>query len=111
MRRCLRSAETRFVRKSRSTEYLAECLWPGVTETELAVLDARAREATDATARTGKGVRYLGSMLMPEDEVVFFLFSGPSADAVEALAASAEIPFERIVESVRVAGSTQGEST
>jgi hypothetical protein len=43
-------------------------------------------------------------MLMSEDEVVFFVFSGPSADAVRALAASAAIPFERIVESVRVAG-------
>lgn len=99
------------MRKSRSTEYLAECLWPGVTETELAVLDTQTREAADAAAGTGEGVRYLGTMLMPEDEVVFFLFSGPSADAVEALAASAEIPFERIVESVRVAGSTQGANT
>ena len=95
----------------RSTEYLAECLWPGVTETALAVLDARARDAADATVGTSAGVRYLGSMLMPEDEVVFFLFSGPSADAVEALAASAEIPFERIVESVRVAGPTEREDT
>jgi hypothetical protein len=99
------------VQESRSTEYLAECLWPGVTETELAVLDARAREAADATAGTSEGVSYLGSMLMREDEVVFFLFSEPSAEAVEALAASAEIPFERIVESVRVAGPTERECT
>lgn len=111
MRRCLRSAETRCVNHTRSTEYLAECLWPGVTETELARLDARAREAADATAGTSEDVRYLGSMLMPEDEVVFFLFSGPSANAVQALAASAEIPFERIVESVRVAGPKEREGT
>jgi hypothetical protein len=95
------------VQEARSTEFLAECLWPGVTETELAVLDARAREAAEATA----GTSYLGSMLMPEDEVVFFLFSGPSADAVHAVAARAAIPFERIVESVRVAGPTEGERT
>ena len=47
------------------------------------MLDTRAREAADATADTWEGVRFLGSMLMPEDEVVFFLFSGPSADAVK----------------------------
>lgn len=99
------------MRESRSTEYLAECLWPGVTEIELAVLDARAREVAEAAAGSSEGVRYLGSMLMPKDEVVFFVFSGSSADAVEALAARAAIPFERIVESVRVAGPTEREGT
>ena len=99
------------MQEGRSTEYLAECLWPGVTEAELAALDTRAREAADATAGTNEDVRFLGSMLMPEDEVVFFLFSGPSADAVQALAVTAEIPFERIVESVRVAGPTEREGT
>ncbi len=77
-------------------EYLAECLWPGVTEDALAEADERARES----ARTAS-VDYLGSMLMPEDEVVFFVFRGPSAGAVRTVAASAQIPFERIVESVR----------
>jgi hypothetical protein len=46
-------------------------------------------------------VRYLGTMLMPSDEVVFFVFTGPSAKAVRVAAANAEIPFERIVASVR----------
>jgi len=99
------------VEEGRSTEYLAECLWPGVTETELAALDARARESADATGGTSEEVRYLGSMLMPDDEVVFFVFGGPSATAVQAVAATAEIPFERIVESVRVAGPTEREGT
>ena len=82
-----------------------------MTEAELAALDIRAREAAEATAGMNDDVRYLGSMLMPEDEVVFVLFSGPSATAVQALAVSAEIPFERIVESVRVAGPTEREGT
>jgi len=83
------------------TEYLAECLWPGVTEEDLARLDLRARTETDTTGPEA-GVRYLGSVLLPSDEVVFFVFSGPSAEAVQAVAASAGIPFERIVASVRV---------
>ena len=79
------------------TEYLAECLWPGVTEADLAALDARARAAT-----TAGEVRYLGSRLVPSDEVVFCFFEGPSFEAVRAVAARAAIPFERILESIHV---------
>ena len=83
----------------RTSEYQAECLWPGVTEADLAALDARARSSADA----GTGdVRYLGSTLVPSDEVVFCFFEGLSAEAVQAVAEQAEIPFERILESVHV---------
>lgn len=88
------------------TEFLVECLWPGVTQGELAEVDARARRGAEATAGTSDEVRYAGSMLMPEDEVVFFLFGGSSSDAVQKVAVEAGIPFERIVESVRVAAGT-----
>ena len=81
------------------TEYLAECLWPGVTEAQLADLDRRVRTSTQDTERAS--VHYLGTVLMPNDEVVFFVFSGPSANAVRVVAANAAIPFERIVASVR----------
>ena len=81
------------------TEYLAECLWPGVTDAQLADLDRRVRTSTRGSA--DNEVRYLGTMLMPNDEVVFFVFTGPSAKAVRVVAANAEIPFERIVASVR----------
>jgi hypothetical protein len=82
-------------------EYLAECLWPGVSEAAIAELDTRVRETTHGD------VRYLGSTLIPEDEVVFFAFEGPSADDIRAVAEQAEIPFERIVESVRIADLTK----
>jgi hypothetical protein len=82
-----------------SRSYLAECFWPGVSKTQLEDLDHRAERA----AATGRGsraqVRYRGSMLMPDDEVGFCFFDGPSATAVEAAARDAEIPFARIVES------------
>jgi hypothetical protein len=89
-------------------EYLAECLWPGVTEEELAELDLRAYATTSVT---DGNVRYLGSILMPNDEVVFFRFSAPSPYAVQAVAESAGIPFERIVESVRRPGPDEREET
>jgi hypothetical protein len=81
-------------------EFVAECLWPGVTEADLAELDARVR-ATET-----EGVRYLGSLLVPVDEVVFCFFQGPSAQAIESVAGRARIPFERILESVRAPGPT-----
>jgi hypothetical protein len=93
------------------TEFLAECLWPGVTQAELDAADARARGSAKATAGTREEVVYSGSLLMPEDEVVFFAFGGPSARAVREVAVHAAIPFERIVESVRTAGTTEGKET
>lgn len=89
------------------TEYLAECLWPGVTQAELDAVDARARGSAQATTGTREEVVYSGSLLMPEDEVVFFAFGGPSARAVRRVATSAGIPYERIVPSVRTAGQTE----
>jgi hypothetical protein len=90
--------------ESRRTEYLAECLWPGVTEGDLADLGARAGASAEATAGDRHEVRYLGLTLIPGDEVVFFVFGGTSAEAIRAVAGRAGIPFERIVESVHVAG-------
>ena len=49
---------------------------------------------------TNGDVRYLGSLLMPVDEVVFFHFEGASAAAVRQASVAAELPFERILESV-----------
>lgn len=91
------------------TEYLAECLWPGVTQAELDAVDVRARGTAKATVGTRDEVVYSGSVLMPEDEVVFFAFGGPSARAVRRVATSAGIPFERIVTSVRTAGTSERE--
>jgi hypothetical protein len=92
----------------RTGQYLAECFWPGVSQGELDGLDARARESAATTSGTSIEVRYLGSMLMPEVEVVFCFFDGPSADAVRAVAERAEIPYARIVRSRRVAAARRG---
>jgi len=72
-------------------EYLTECFWPGVRESDLRALDDRVQTHAD-----GKPVRYLGSLLIREDEVVLCLFEG-EADAVRRVAEQAAIPFERIL--------------
>lgn len=87
---------------SPAPEYIAECLWPGVTRSDVAELETRAAASAATTAAGAEAVRYLGSVLLPADEVVFCFFSGPSSTAVEAVARAAGIPFERVLESVRV---------
>jgi len=92
------------------TSFLAECFWPGVRDADLAALEERAYAAAE-----GEGIRYLGSILVREDEVVLCLFEGP-ADAVQRAVASAAIPYERILATTHSnwpvptpAGQTKGE--
>ena len=82
------------------SEYLAECFWPGVREAELRALDERARRAAASLSANRSPVRYLGSLLMRQDEVVLCLFAG-SPEAVREAVELAEVPFDRIVESAR----------
>lgn len=49
-----------------------------------------------------EGVRSFGCILVPSDGLALFLFSAPSEDAVRRLGQLAEIPFDRIVESILV---------
>jgi hypothetical protein len=82
--------------------YVAECFLPGLTRTTVEVLDARAKQSAEALTLEGKPVRYLGSTLFPSDEVVFFEFEGASAEVVRQASERAELPFERIIESIHV---------
>ncbi len=85
--------------EAESTNFVAECFWPGVRAEDVRALDARIADCLVA------GVRYLGSMLMREDEVVLCQFEGPAA-AVGDVAVRAGIPFERILATSRTGGST-----
>lgn len=79
------------------TEYLAECFWPGVRDADLTTLDERANASAAEMSADGEVVRYLGSLLMRDDEVVLCRFEG-SEPAVRRVAERASIPFERILE-------------
>jgi hypothetical protein len=77
--------------------FVAECFWPGVREADLRALDERAQAAAAAAAGA---VRYLGAILLREDEVVLCRFEGGAA-AVRRAAEEAAIPFERILETAQ----------
>jgi hypothetical protein len=72
--------------------FVAECFWPDVHEQDVRRLDARILACITDSA----GVRYLGSILIREDEVVLCQFEGPAA-AVREIAAQAQVPFERLL--------------
>jgi hypothetical protein len=81
--------------------FMAECFWPGVTEQEVANASARAGRPFREPGSTGDFARYLGSILVPTDEIAFFLFEATSLEAATDANQRAEIPFERILEVVR----------
>jgi hypothetical protein len=83
--------------EEQALEFVAECLWPDVHARDLRALDERATEHAERLAAVGGSVRYLGSLLMREDEVVLCLFGG-QLDAVRQVAEDAQIPYERILE-------------
>jgi hypothetical protein len=98
-----------------TTGFVAECFWIGAKASDLVALDRRVEDCVTGMARDGHGVRYLGSILMREDEVVMCFFEGSAAN-VRLAAELAKIPFERIVETTRSSGaeidiqrSTRGE--
>ena len=82
------------------TSFVAECFWAGVKESDLRALDQRATACVAEMALSGDHVRYLGSLLMRDDEVVMCFFEG-SAEGVRRAAELAQIPFERILETTR----------
>jgi hypothetical protein len=84
---------------STSQWQMAECMLPGLT---LPIAEELADRVTaELAGRPRPGVVFLGSLLMPGDEVLLCLFSGPQAD-VRAVSERAGLPFERILACVGV---------
>jgi hypothetical protein len=84
---------------SETATYMVECYWPSVTEEKAAAVAERAKAAAASQSAEDEPVAYVGSILVPEDEVVFYLFQSRSVDAVRAVSERARIPFERVRES------------
>ncbi len=74
-----------------AASFVAECYWPDVHEDEVRALDLRI-----AASLADDDVRYLGSVLIREDEVVLCHFEG-TADAIRRVAERAQVPYERLL--------------
>ena len=85
--------------------FIVERYWPGVTEADVLAASAALHRATGgalpSAATVGvappDGVRYLGGILVPGDEVVLFRFEAPDAGLVEALGVRAGVRCDRVV--------------
>ena len=81
--------------------YIVECYVPKAKSDEFSAVRARARAAARGMTREGIPVRYLRSILIPEDETCFHVFEGPSADVVGEVSRRAALTYERIVEAMQ----------
>ena len=90
------------------SSYLVESYWPGVDQEKLTATLRRLRSATSALRGGGGDVTFLGSILVPADETVFSLFEGFEAD-VRAASQRAGVPFDRVLESLRIGGEHEEE--
>src|SRR6266849_3465065 len=91
-------------RERESGWQIAECLLPGITP---AIAEALGDQVRAELARSHSPVSFIGSLLMPEDEVLLCLFAGPLAE-VRTVSERAGLPFERILGCLRF-GWTQPE--
>ena len=74
------------------TGFLVECYWPGVGEGTASKVSRRLK----ATTGEGRRVRYLGALLVPEEETLFCFFDG-TEEEVRSLTEVAGLPSDRFV--------------
>lgn len=73
---------------------------PGGGWSGIEAATARARRAAEEMRAEGTPVRFLRSVFVPEDESCFFLYEGPSAEAVRAAAGRAELTVAHVDETI-----------
>jgi hypothetical protein len=81
--------------------FLLESYWPGVSAERIAAADLEIGRALEAL-----GVRYLGSMLVPGDELVLRVFAGGSPAVIGEANARVGVPVERVVPIVALESPT-----
>jgi hypothetical protein len=90
-------------------QYVVELYLPRSRAGALPRATARARAAAGQLRAEGAAVHFLRSIFLPEDEICFLLFEGPSEAAVAESARRAEIAFERVVAAEVAADENQAE--
>jgi hypothetical protein len=78
-------------------KYIVEAYVPTSQSASLGDRDVRLRAAAEEMAAEGTGIRYLNTLLIPEEEICFFVFEASSPEYVAEVSRRAEIGYERIV--------------
>jgi hypothetical protein len=80
--------------------FMVECFWPGVTREAVEMANRRACEQAVELRRKGSSLRFLGSLFVPGDEIVFFQFTAVSREEVVRASREAALPFDRVTASL-----------
>ncbi len=80
--------------------FMVECYAPGIEAAGVAADGARAQAAAEAMQREGRRIEYVRGLLLPMDEVVYYLFLAQDAGLVCEAVSLAAVTCERIVESI-----------
>ncbi len=75
------------------------------------LLAGRSAEEAASMLAPGARTRYLGSVLLPSDEMALCLFEGTSEAVVRAAVEGAPLAFERITPAVAVSGRSRTASS
>jgi hypothetical protein len=101
-RRSYRLAMSRREPHEQFASFLVERYWPGVDEEAMQAGEGRLLKTVELLRREGVQIRYVRSLLVPSDGVVFSVFAGRSAADVAAANRRADVPFDRIVDVVEI---------
>jgi hypothetical protein len=82
--------------------FMAECFWPGVTVEKVTNVGERIRQAARAIGPTARAGRYIGSILVPSDEIALYFFEASSTATASQLEREAGIPSERVLQVVHL---------
>jgi hypothetical protein len=76
--------------------YLVERYWPGVDEDGLRELLPRLEREASAISAAGHPVSHVGSLLVPDDQVVFSVILADSVEVVLEVNERAGLPVDRV---------------
>ena len=84
--------------------FLVERYWPDVDVDELRRALPRLESAVTAMRSEGRQVEYIGSILMPIDQVVFTLVAAADEREISELNERAALPVDRIAKAIALLG-------
>jgi len=87
-------------RRDQLETFLVERYWPDVDLAGLRAAEPRLDAAATTLTAEGRRVAYLGSILMPADQVVFSLVAAEDESVVRQLNERAGLPADRIARAI-----------
>ena len=91
--------------------FLVERYWPDIDIDRLREALPRLDAAAEAMSQAASPVEHLGSILMPDDQVVFSLIAAADPSTVRELNERAGLPADRIAMAITLGGMTPVDQT